>query len=116
MSRRAGHFDIDGQKLREEFKKRNLSAIQVEKECGFGKSTVNHYCSENRISKLAVEMFAMKYNIPFDSYKKVEEIPQVENQIVKVVQHTSFTEDDLQKLYQVIYSATYAAMKRALSE
>lgn len=116
MSRRNGTLEIDGQKLREEFKKRNLSLTQVERECGFGQSVVSHYCTNNYVTKLAIEMFALKYNIQFDTYKKVEEVPQVENQVVEVIQRTSFTDDDLQKLYQVIYSATYAAMKRALNE
>ena len=108
-------FEIDGQKLREEFKKRNLSLTQVEKECGFGQSTMSHWCSKNYITKMVREMLALRYNIQFDTYKKVEEVPQVENQVVEVVQHHSLTEEDWKQLYTVIYSATYEAMRRALS-
>lgn len=108
-------FEIDGEKLREEFKKRGLSFSQVERECGFGQSTVSHYCSKNYVTKVVKEMFAMKYHIPFDAYKKVEEVPQVENPIIENVQRPFFTEEDWERLYKVIYSATYEAMKQALS-
>jgi len=103
-------FEIDGQKLREEFKKRNLSYAQAERECGFGQSVLSHYCTKNYITKMAREMLALRYNIPFDAYKKVDE----QNEPI-VVQHTSFTDDDWKRLYEVIYSATYEAMRRALS-
>lgn len=107
-------FEIDGAKLRAEIEQRGLKISQIERDCGFGQSTFNHYINKNYISKVAREMIAMKYNIQFDSYKKeeVKEVPAV----VEVVQHSVFTEEDLQKLYQVIYSATYAAVKRAWSE
>ena len=109
-------FEIDGQKLREEFKKRNLSLTQVEKECGFGQSVLSHYCAKNYITKMVREMIALRYNIQFDTYKKVEEAPQIENQ---VVEKPLFTKEDWAQFYkemsEVIYSATYKAMKRALS-
>ncbi len=107
-------FDINGEKLREEFKKRNLKAAQVEKECGFGQSVVNHYIAKNYISKLAKEMFAVKYNIPFEAYK-VDEPKEEKKEVVEVVQHTTFSEEDWKQLYKVIYSATYEAMKHALA-
>lgn len=113
--RRSRTFDIDGDKLRAEFKKRQLSFSQVERDCGFGQSTVSHFCTKHYISKIAVEMFAMKYNIQFDTYKKVEETPKVENPVVEVVQNPMFSEEDWKQLYKVIYSATYKAMIRALS-
>jgi len=105
-------FEIDGQKLREEFKKRNLSLTQVEKECGFGQSTMSHCCSKNYITKMIREMLALRYNIQFDTYKKVEEVPQIESQSIE---KPILTEEDWEHLYKVIYSATYEAMKRALS-
>lgn len=105
-------FEIDGQKLREEFKKRNLSLTQVEKECGFGQSTMSHYCSKNYITKMVREMLALRYNIQFDTYKKVEEAPQIESQ---PIEKPLLTEEDWEHLHKVIYSAMYEAMKRALS-
>lgn len=107
----AKSFEIDGEKLRAEFKKRNLTLAQVERECGFGQSTVSNYCSKNYVTNVVREMLALRYNIQFDTYKKVEdEAPQVE-----VVPQHIFTEEDWERLYKVIYSATYEAMKIALS-
>lgn len=103
-------FEIDGAKLREEFKKRNLSYAQAERECGFGQSVLSHYCAKNYITKMAREMLALRYNIQFDAYKKIEEQNEA-----PVVQRSSFTEEDWERLYKVIYSATYEAMKQALS-
>lgn len=108
-------FEIDGEKLRAEIEQRGLKISQIERDCGFGQSTFNHYVNKNYITKMAREMIALRYNIQFDTYKKVEEAPQVENQVVEVVQHHSLTEEDWKQLYKVIYSATYEAMKRALS-
>ena len=107
-------YEIDGVKLREELKKRNLTGKQVETECGFGISVINHYIRDNRISKMAVEILRMKYNILFDDYKIDEVKP--ESPVTEVVQVSSINEDDWKQLYKVIYSATYEAMKRALSE
>ena len=53
------------------------------------------------------------YNIKFDDYKVPEEVTEVEE--VKTTELT-ITEEVSKALYDIIYSAVYEAVKRALSE
>lgn len=109
---------INGEALRLGLKKRGLLGVTVSKAIGYDQTYISHAIRGNRIAKSAVLLLQTMYNINPDIYV-VKEEPKPEEakaEVVEVVQHSGFTDDDFQKLYKVIYSAVYEATKRALSE
>ena len=102
---------IDGKKLRREIMNRGLTSGEIAVGCGVSTTTINTYIRKNSITPAIKELLGMKYNIPYDSYRVNNSIKNEP----EVVQHSSFTEEYWERLYKVIYSATYEAMKQALS-
>ena len=116
-SLRAG-IQIDGEALRREFRVRNVWLKDASANLGYDPSYLSKASKVGRISKSAMLLIQAMYNINPDIYVVKEEpkSEEVKAEVVEVVQHSGLTDDDLQKLYKVIYTAVYEATKRALSE
>lgn len=109
---------INGERLRAELKKRGVNMVTVSTAIGYEASYISAAIRFNKIAKSAILLLQTMYNINPDIYV-VKEEPKAEDvkaEVVEVVQHSGLTDDDLEKLYKVIYSAVYKATKRALEE
>lgn len=111
---------INGERLRAELKKRGVNMMTVSTAIGYEASYISAAIRYNKIAKSAILLLQTMYNINPDIYvvkeePKAEEV-EVKAEVVEVVQHSGLTDDDLEKLYKVIYSAVYKATKRALEE
>ena len=104
-------FKIDGEKLRNEFKVRNVTLSEAATKCGFNVGYFSYACKHGRLTKPAINLLHANYNIKYDDYKLEDEIP-VKREFVTAI----ITDENSNKLYQIIYSAMYHAMKQALSE
>lgn len=107
---------INGEQLRAELKKCGANMMTVSTAIGYEMSYISAAVRHNKIAKSAILLLQTMYNINPDSYLVKKEPEKVETSVVEVVQHSGLTDDDLEKLYKVIYSAVYKATKRALEE
>lgn len=102
---------INGEKLRKEFEARKLKMSYVSEECGFEKSYFSKCARENKIGKPAIALLDRLYNIRLDDYD-VEDETRIETINTEPV----LTEEVSKVLHDIIYSAVYEAVRRALSE
>lgn len=104
--------EVDMDKLYQIFKERELKVTLVAKDIGVNGGYFANARTRGTISELVVTALEVHYNIPRSKYvivHKEEEKPEVE-------QDRLFTEKDKVALYELIYSAVYKAMKKALNE
>lgn len=110
---------INGDALRNEFKIRKITLIDASLKLGYDASYLSHAVRDGLMRRSAMLLIQAMYNIDPDIYcikaEKVESKKE-ETAVVEVVQHSGLSDDDLEKLYKVIYSAVYKATKRALEE
>ena len=105
---------IDGNKLYQAMKERGLTPTKICREIGVNGGYFANAKSRGSIANMMIVLLESRYGIPRDTYVVKEE---EEVSIVEVVQHDDFfSEENQQKLYKLVYSAVYNAMKRALSE
>lgn len=84
---------------------------------GYEASYLSKATRQGLMPKSTMLLIQAMYNIDPEIYRaKAEPEEKVETSVVEVVQHSGLTDDDLEKLYKVIYSAVYKATKRALEE
>lgn len=109
---------INGDALRNEFKIRKITLIDASLKLGYDASYLSHAVRDGLMRRSAMLLIQAMYNIDPDIYVVKEEpkAEEVKAEVVEVVQHSGLTDDDLEKLYKVIYSAVYKATKRALEE
>ncbi|MBQ8081073.1 MAG: hypothetical protein IJ240_04150 [Clostridia bacterium] len=63
---------IDGEKLREALKRRDLSLGQASEELGFTRHALATMCARGRIAKNVAVALEAHYRIPLEAYKKPE--------------------------------------------
>lgn len=100
---------IDKEKLQRCFKRRGVTQVEVQRIIGVGTTYFSSSFETNRISMLVADALEAKFNIKKEEYAPEEITVPVSESVA------SLTEEDWERLYKVIYSATYEAMKRALS-
>lgn len=105
---------INGEKLKREFGKRNISLLEASQTCGFEASYFSKVCRANKITKYAAHLLDHTYNIKYDAYK--EDGVKKEEVINKSADEFTITEEVSNALYKIIYSAVYEAVKKAWSE
>lgn len=105
-------INIDGEKLRNEFNVRNITFSSASVKCGYEASYFSKVCNSGKITQPAINLLQANYNIKYDDYKLTDETAQVEKESVKF----TITDEVSDRLYKIIYSAVYHAMKQALSE
>ena len=101
---------IDKEKLQKCFKRRGVTQAEVQRIIGVGTTYFSSSFETNRISVLVADALEAKFNIKKEEYVPEEVTVPVNESVTPVL-----TADDWEHLYKVIYSATYEAMKRALS-
>lgn len=106
---------IDGNKLYQAMKERGFTPTKICREIGVNGGYFANAKSRGSIANMMIVLLESRYGIPRDTYVVKEEEEEVS--VVEVVQHDDFfSEENQQKLYKLVYSAVYNAMKRALSE
>ena len=122
---RTGHGNmvkIDGEALREQFRKRGLAASRLCKDIGVYASYFANAMRRGVMPNMMIMILESCYDIPRDSYvlpEETEEKNETETTAVEVISRSAddfFSEENMKKLYQLMYSAVYAAMKCALNE
>ena len=105
---------IDGNKLYGQFKERGLTPARLCRELGINSGYFSNAKYRGSIANMMIVLLESRYGIPKDTYIVKE---KVEDAVVEVVSSDNFfTEDNMKKLYHIMYSAMYNAMKQALNE
>ena len=105
---------IDGDKLYQQIKERGLTPAKICRDVGVNSGYFSNAKFRSSMANMMIVLLESRYGIPRDTYVVTEE---EEVNVVEVVQHDDFFSDEnQQKLYKLVYSAVYNAMKRALSE
>lgn len=106
---------IDGEKLYAQFKERGLSASKLCTDIGVNSGYFSNAKHRSSMANMMIVLLESRYGIPRNTY--VEEKKEPETTVVEVVSHDDFfSEDNMKKLYQLMYSAMYNAVKQALNE
>lgn len=120
LIRNSTRIDIDGMKFRQLLIERELSAAYVSRELGYCDNQVSSVCNEDKISKPMLKALELRFGITYEDIKIDE--PEPEPEPVEEKREDDISEEsnpvsiDMDKLYETIFSATYKAMKKALSE
>lgn len=105
---------IDGEKLYAQFKERGLTPSKLCVDIGVNGSYFSNAKVRGSLANMMIVLLESRYGIPRDAYVVKE---PVETAVVEVVQHNDFfSEENMRKLYQIMYSAMYKAVKQALNE
>lgn len=106
-------IEIDGAKLRAEIEKRNLSFTGLSKEIGHSHGYIGTVIARQVISPSTVKLLKTLYNIDLDSYKiqKPEPIPEQLSFIDELKKSEPLIDYD--RLWKVIYTAVFEAIKKA---
>ena len=102
---------IDKTKLDNELRKRGLTNTDVSKELGFHNGYISDAMHRERIGVVVLRMLEVLYNISPDSYvieDKKEKIEIVDNELKETINY--------EKLYNLVYTAVYEAVKKAWAE
>ena len=102
--------EVDMDKLYQIFKERELKITSVAKDIGVNTGYFSNAKTRGVMSELVVTALEAHYNIPRSKYVTVREKEKSK------VEDRLFTEKDKVALYELIYSAVYKAMKKALNE
>lgn len=113
---RSNQVKINGQALAKILKERGLAVTRVSEEIGYHFSNLGRCIKTNQMSKNMAMGIELRYGISRDKFVIPEEKPeQMEIEIVAAEgKHTDPI--DYEKLWKVIYTATYEATKKAWSE
>ena len=107
---------IDGEKLYEQFKERGLQTTKLCADIGVNSGYFSNAKYRSSMANMMIVLLESRYGIPRNTYV-VEEKKEPETTVVEVVSHDNFfSEDNMKKLYQLMYSAMYNAVKQALNE
>ena len=113
-------IEIDGQRLKEILSKRGLTLAEVAREMGYATGFMNNVCSRNVINMTAAKMLNMIYHVPLDDYKKPEPPAEPESEFEQLTLNTEQKQVepliDYERLWKVIYTACYEAVKKVWTE
>lgn len=115
---RTNQINIDGEKLAEILKERGLMATKVSAEIGYHPSAISRCVKAGHMAKNMAKSIELRYGIACDKFVIPEEKKQPEQASFDLVIDEKKTADpiDYEKLWKVIYTATYEAMKKAWNE
>lgn len=99
---------VDKNKLYAELKKHNTTPAEASRAFGYGDTYISNACYEGRINKTTMLLLERFYGITRETYEVTEKPLEIAQPEIKS------GEIDYEKLYQVIYTATYQAYKQAL--
>lgn len=111
---------IDGLKLEQKLSSLGFSKSFVALDLGYGSSTIGNWIRRGRISPAAMKSLERAYGIKEEDIlpdPEPEPEPEpVEEEIVRAELVPAGPSIDEERLYTIIFDATYKAMKQALSE
>lgn len=116
---RSNQIKIDGQALAKILKERGLGVTKVSEEVGYHFSNLGRCIKTNQMSRNMAVGIELRYGIPREKFVIPEEKPEPEQMaidLVPVEQEKPVDPIDYEKLWKVIYTATYEATKKAWSE
>lgn len=113
MSRYKGKMvTIDGQKLNELIEETGKSISKISRELGHSDGVLRMAIKRGTLAVSDVVLLESKFKIKRNLYV----ISQDKEPEAEVNTDTVFTDDALNSLYKIIYSAVYNAFKKALEE
>lgn len=114
---KSGSIEIDGQKLRDIFKKRGLYMKDVSRNCGYEDCYFSKASNKNKMSKTASIVLQDRYKIYPEDYEPDKEVVTVEVATVETPKTEMVISEETEKLlHKIIYSAVYEAVKKAWAE
>lgn len=120
LIRNSTRIDIDGMKLRQILIDKELSASYVSRELGYCDNHISSICIEDKISKPTLKALELRFGITYDDIKfdepEPEPEPVEEEKKDDISGESNPVSIDMDRLYETIFSATYKAMKQALTE
>lgn len=105
---------FDSEELYKIFRERGLQSSKLAKEMGVNQSYFSNAKKRGTINEMAVLLLESKYNIPRSRYVIAEGQKKEEDNNVE--QKTNITEEMKKELYEILYSAVYEGVKKALNE
>ena len=106
---------IDGEKLYVQFKERGLMPTKLCSDIGVNRGYFSNAKRRGNMPMMMVILLESRCGIPKTTYVIEDEKP--ETAVVEVVpKEDFFSEENMKKLYKLMYSAMYAAIKQALNE
>lgn len=101
-------IEISGERLKTEIYKKNLTLAEAGKQIGVSHGFFNSCIERGTMRQTYALLVENVIGIPVERFQRVEpELPKVKSEPATL---------DYERLYKVIYSATYEAMKKALEE
>lgn len=110
---------VDRKKLKKALNEKGVAVCEASVEMGYGHSSI--HSSLNRsggLSRPMLKALETRYGITYDMIKLDESKPEVKKEAKETVKETASAHlaIDENRLYQIIYSATYHAFRRVLLE
>ena len=111
---------IDGQKLKEQLKKRGLTAQACSLALGCDRNYISACVNRGAMNKIVIVGLNREYNIDYADYEptpepKPEESKSINDTIMATLESANNI-IDYNHLYKVVYQAVYKATKKALTE
>lgn len=116
---KSNQIRIDGKALAEILKERGLQVATVSEEVGYHRSNLGKCIKHNQMSKNMARGIELRYGIPREKFVIPEEKPEPEQMAIDLVPADPgkpVDPIDYEKLWKVIYTATYEAMKKVWNE
>lgn len=114
-----GFIAIDGNKLREIFKKRGVTLRDVSRTCGFEDSYFSKATISNKMPLYAIKLLEDRYRIDSKEFvieEKKEDVKEPATVVESKSVDFTVSEEVEKQLYKIIYSAVYEAVKKAWAE
>lgn len=113
---KSNRIKIDGEALRRELEKRNLSMTDVSKELGFAKSYISKVINLNLCNVPTMKLLEVTYNIKPENYEYKEPEPETEPISIEELETEEIVSQiDYKEFYKTIYGAVYHAMQDVLN-
>lgn len=112
---RSNQIKIDGKALAKILKERGLAMIKVSEEVGYHYTNLSKCIRNNQMSKNMARGIELRYGIPLEKFVIPEEKPEPEQMAIDLAPADPgkpVDPIDYEKLWKVIYTAAYEAMKK----
>lgn len=116
---RSNQVIIDGQALAKILKDRGIAVTKASEEVGYHFSNLGRCIKTNHMSKNMAYGIELRYGIPREKFVIPEEKTEPEQMAIDLVpvdKEKPVDPIDYEKLWKVIYTATYEAVKKAWNE
>lgn len=115
MAYHTNTMKIDGAKLKDKMYEFGFTRHFLAKKLGVSPNTLGYWFEKNIIPISTMKQITEMFDISYEDVKLPEPKPEPEPKPKPVPQNNEKISEE-EKLYRVVFAATYNAMKRALSE